>query len=551
MRWKSWHFPISDCDGGVRRPAWSAWFSHRQAAGRDDSAALANHSGGVFAVYGACVTIVRSRSASRPLHIVERSVFQHCALVSGLLTQADLDSALSSLGGSRVMSSKAISDDALAGKLVDMGRLNRWQAEQLRSGRSKFNLGLYQIIDSIGQGGMGQVFKGEHTIMGRVVAIKVLPRSRSTPEAIVSFMHEIRAQGQLDHENLVRAYDAGHDGNVYFFVTEYVPGTDLRRLIRAQGRMSMEVAASVITQAAKGLDHAHSRGLIHRDVKPGNLLVTPDGRTKVSDLGLAGWFKESEQTDAYGGKVVGTADYLAPEQITAPDKLAPAADVYSLGCTLYYATTCKVPFPGGTVKEKARAHCNTPPLDPRRLNPEMNDDFVEVIADMMAKQAVHRLQTMNDVIARLAPWVEGVLPQSANEVRHVAPTPPPIRIPAHLPKNPSRMADTEPYFLAEPSVETGQADDPSQASFGSQATHDDSSSAATPFNGLPPSSFSPPHSSNHSLSSSGKELRTAVALPPRVLEIVQRLERSPRVLAMAMLSVGLLIGAAIGYFLLR
>ena len=202
-----------------------------------------------------------------------------------------------------------------------MGRLNRWQAEQLRAGRTKFNLGPYQIIDSIGQGGMGQVFKAEHTVMGRVVAVKVLPRSRSTPEAIQNFSREIRAQAQLDHENLVRAYDAGHDGNVHFLVTEYVPGTDLRRLIRGQGLLPMNTAASIITQAARGLEHAHNRGLIHRDVKPGNLLVTPEGRCKVSDLGLAGYFQDSDQADVYGGKVVGTADYWCPSKSPRPTSL--------------------------------------------------------------------------------------------------------------------------------------------------------------------------------------------------------------------------------------
>ena len=136
---------------------------------------------------------------------------------------------------------------------------------------------------------MGQVFRAQHTMMGRTVAIKVLPRYKSTPVAIASFTREIRAQAQMDHENLVRAFDAGHDGNVYFLVTECVPGTDLRKYVRLRGRLSMSEAATIISQAALGLGYAHSRGLIHRDVKPGNLLVTTTGQTKVSDLGLSGF----------------------------------------------------------------------------------------------------------------------------------------------------------------------------------------------------------------------------------------------------------------------
>ncbi len=150
-----------------------------------------------------------------------------------------------------------VDDAQLAAKLVELGRLNRWQAEQLKVGRAKFNLGPYQVIDSIGQGGMGQVFKAEHRLMGRIVAIKVLPRHRSTPDAVASFTREIRAQAQFDHQNLVRAFDAGHDGNVYFLVTEYVPGADLRKLVRAHGKLSMQDAATIISQAACGLGHAH------------------------------------------------------------------------------------------------------------------------------------------------------------------------------------------------------------------------------------------------------------------------------------------------------
>ncbi|MBS0209423.1 MAG: protein kinase [Planctomycetes bacterium] len=315
---------------------------------------------------------------------------------------------------------------------------------------------------------MGQVFKAEHSIMGRVVAVKVLPRSRSTPEAINNFAREIRAQAQLDHENLVRAYDAGHDGNVHFLVTEYVPGTDLRRLVRSQGRLDMAAAASIVSQAARGLDHAHSRGLIHRDVKPGNVLVMPDGRTKVSDLGLAGYFNESEQTDVFGGKVVGTADYLAPEQITTPDRLTTASDVYSLGCTLYYAVTGKVPFPGGNARDKARAHCNVPPLDPRRLNPDLSDAFVEVIADMMAKKPEHRVQNGPEVVARLAPWVDAPLPATAQELPAGTGLPPAIPMTGGVRPAPSEASDTEPSFLVQPAEDPSHAESPSQQSLGTQ-----------------------------------------------------------------------------------
>jgi len=402
---------------------------------------------------------------------LNKSVFQQSALASGLITQEELDEALELLRSSGRKHDKPVNDERLAKKLVALGRLNRWQAEQLREGRTTFNLGPYHIIDSIGQGGMGQVFKAEHSIMNRVVAVKVLPKHKSSPESIASFSREIRTQAQLDHENLVRAYDAGHEKNVHFLVTEFVPGTDLRRLIRRQGRLSMGAAASIISQAAKGLAYAHGRGLIHRDVKPGNVLVTPDGHTKVSDLGLAGFFNEAEQTDVRGGKVVGTADYLAPEQITDPDHPTPLSDIYALGCTLYYAVTGKVPFPGGTARDKARSHCQSPPLDPRRLNTELTDEFVEIIADMMTKNPAERVQTAGDVIARLAPWATAEALSPSHEVRVAAPIPIPSSLnpsPLRRPLAPATVGDTEPNFSVQPTEEPGQADSASQLSLGTQ-----------------------------------------------------------------------------------
>lgn len=337
-----------------------------------------------------------------------QSVFRRSAVASGLITPEQLAAAETAVrqaaGAQRGSAQREASVEALANYLVDNGLVNRWQAEQLRLGRVKFTLGPYLMVDSIGQGGMGQVFKAEHTIMGRIVAVKVLPRHKSTPEAIASFRREIRAQAQLDHPNLVRALDANEDGNVHFLVTEFVDGTDLRRLVRGQGRLNMQAAASIIAQAAQGLEHAHEKGMIHRDIKPGNILVTHDGRVKVSDLGLVGYFNEPEDSLPTAGKIVGTADYLSPEQIATPDKVTPASDIYSLGCTLYYAVTGKVPFPGGTTREKARAHCQLQPLDPRRLNPDLTAEFVEAMADMMAKDPRHRLNTSQDVVQRLAAW---------------------------------------------------------------------------------------------------------------------------------------------------
>ncbi len=362
--------------------------------------------------------------------------FRTCALASGLVTAEDLQSVDETLRQQAPIHSESEFEQEQAAVLVEQGKLNRWQAEQLLAGRMKFTLGPYRMLDSIGQGGMGQVFKAEHEVMGRTVAVKVLPRHKSTPEAIASFTREVRAQAQLDHTNLVRAFDAGHDGNVHFLVTEYVPGSDLRRLLRRKGPLSMPLAASIISQVALGLEHAHARGLIHRDVKPGNVLVTPSGQAKLSDLGLVEIALEGEK-DERSNKIVGTADYLSPEQIKSPRDVSSASDIYALGCTLYYAVTGKVPFPGGTVREKARAHCNLHPIDPRRLNGELTQEFVDVIADMMIKDPTSRISTAAEVVTRLSPWVK-----TAELVGNSLPvSPPPVGGSGRIPDTDPRIGN--------------------------------------------------------------------------------------------------------------
>jgi len=392
--------------------------------------------------------------------------FRKSAVASGLISAEELQAAEAALRAAAP--SAELSFERLADHLIDAGKLNRWQVQQLRLGRSKFNLGPYRILDSIGQGGMGQVFKAEHVVMGRIVAVKVLPRHRSTTEAISNFHREIRAQALLDHPNLVRALDAGHDGNVHFLVTEYVPGIDLRKYIRRHGKLAPQDAAWVISQAARGLHHAHTKGLIHRDVKPGNVLLTNDGQVKVSDLGLVSYFDEMGTQEAAQAKIVGTADYVAPEQVHSPDKVSPASDVYALGCTFYYAVTGKVPFPGGSTRDKLRAHCEFQPLDPRRLNPDLPAEVVDIMADMMAKDPAERIATAEEVAARLAPWAQGstlvhLQEASATSSSFRSATPPP---PGWLAPPDDDSQDTQPPFVIHP--DPGFDESPSQIS---QSTH--------------------------------------------------------------------------------
>jgi len=307
--------------------------------------------------------------------------FREAVLASGLVRQKQLDAAAEAL---RADGSDP-ADPRLADYLAAEGMLTRYQADQLLAGKTKFQLGPYLIVDSLGQGGMGQVFQAVHTLMGRTVAVKVLPKHLMSPDAIERFKREIRAQAQVDHKNLVRALDAGHAGNVYYLVTEFVDGSDLRRVVRRLGKLPLGGASWIAAQVAWGLDHAHQRGLIHRDIKPGNVLVGSDGSAKLSDLGLVGFFADGEIDELSAGKMVGTADYISPEQVRSPERVGQPADIYSLGCTIYFMVTGQVPFPGGTTREKCHKQCQIPPLDPRRLNPHLDDAFVDLLADMMEK----------------------------------------------------------------------------------------------------------------------------------------------------------------------
>jgi serine/threonine protein kinase len=342
---------------------------------------------------------------------VDQSLLERAGIASGLLTQEQIDRAWHVLVESlrdEDLALHEITDEQLAAQMIALGFLNRWQAEQLRLGRTKFTLGAYRILDAIGHGGMGWVFKGEHSLLGRIEAIKVLPKSQTNPASIASFLQEIRAQAQLSHPNLVHLTYADTDGDTYFLVTEYVPGSDLRKMVRHHGPLTMNEAAVIISQAAQGLAHAHSRGLVHRDVKPGNLLITPEGVTKLADLGLAAFCSERD-SDRSGEKgprhIVGTADYLAPETIVTPGELRTVSDIYSLGCTFYYAVTGKVPFPGGDTAEKLRRQLNEVPISPQKLNPDVSNDLARVMAALMEKRPEDRVASAEEVVALLKPWV--------------------------------------------------------------------------------------------------------------------------------------------------
>jgi serine/threonine protein kinase len=230
----------------------------------------------------------------------------------------------------------------------------------------------YHIVEVLGQGGMGTVYKAQHRLMERLVALKVIDRGLTGNPAVVErFRREVKAAAQLNHPNIVHAYDADHAGDSHFLVMEYVDGITLARLVEEQGPLSVEVACTYVRQAALGLQRAFEHGMVHRDIKPHNLMLTPQGMVKILDFGLARLVSEAGPTPQAAadaarsgaspaltqlGMVMGTADYMAPEQATDPHAADTRADIYSLGCTLYYLLTGRHPFPEGAVLDKIMAH---------------------------------------------------------------------------------------------------------------------------------------------------------------------------------------------------
>jgi CHAT domain-containing protein/tetratricopeptide (TPR) repeat protein/tRNA A-37 threonylcarbamoyl transferase component Bud32 len=272
-------------------------------------------------------------------------------------------------------------------------------------------LGQYEILGELGQGGMGKVFRARHVELGKIVALKMLKADRFDDVAIARFKNEIRAVGRLNHPNIVVAHDAGHCDGVHFLVMEYVDGMDLAHLVERHGPLSVAEACDAIRQAAIGLQHAFERGLVHRDIKPSNLMVARDGRIRLLDLGLARSFGDAPADRLTAqGTMLGTADYLAPEQWNHPHSAGVRADIYSLGCTLFHLLAGAPPFGDrdyGTVLAKMRAHAEVPPPALKQLGREVPRELEAIVRRMLAKDPAKRFATPAEVAAALEPLASG------------------------------------------------------------------------------------------------------------------------------------------------
>ena len=297
----------------------------------------------------------------------------------------------------------------LCKEIEHAGLVTRWQCEKFLQGKYKgFFLGKHKLLGHLGSGGMSSVYLAEHLLMKHKRAIKVLPKSKLGNNSYLErFQREAKAIASLNHPNIVRAFDIDNEKDTHYLVMEYVEGADMQSLVRKHGPLPYAVAADYMAQAARGLHHAHEAGLIHRDVKPANLLVNKEGVVKVLDLGLALFSAETDPslTMEYNDKVLGTADYLPPEQALNSHNIDSRADMYGLGCTLYFLLTGHPPFPDGSIPSRIIKHQNSMPPDIRKDRPDCPGELDGICVKMMQKEPKYRYVNCLQVAEVLEAWL--------------------------------------------------------------------------------------------------------------------------------------------------
>jgi serine/threonine protein kinase len=325
----------------------------------------------------------------------------------------------------------------------------------------------YRIQELLGTGGMGSVYKAEHRMMERLVALKVInPNLITNPGAVQRFHLEVKAAARLSHPNIVTAYDAEQAGNLHFLVMEFIEGMSLAQVIEKRGWLPIVHACEYIRQTALGLQHAFEQGMVHRDIKPQNLMLTPKGRIKILDFGLARFVSESGphaelvQGNESGtgkrltlaGAIMGTPDYIAPEQVTDPRAADIRADIYSLGCTFYNLLTGRPPFPEGSDLQKMMAQIEESPPPVRGLREDVSPELVCVLGRMMAKDPAERYQTPAEVVRALTPFIKSALAagkETGQPSEHA-----PVRSDPQLPPLPAATGETPPPRIAEAGEES-------------------------------------------------------------------------------------------------
>ncbi len=395
---------------------------------------------------------------------------------SGLMTKEDVQQLLVGMSDD----DKPKTGEEMAKLLFRQGKLTKFQTESVYKGRSKgLILGDYVLLEQIGEGGMGQVYRAQHRRMKRIVALKVLPAEMTrSAQALGRFQQEVEVAARLVHTNIVTAFDAGETNKTYFLVMEYVEGQDLAVIVAEQGSLPLADALDFVIQAARGLEYAHAQKVIHRDIKPANLLLAKNGTVKILDMGLARIDSNTGDYDVTAdcgitqtGEVMGTVDYMSPEQATSTKDVDERTDIYSLGCTLFFLLTGKPIYDGDTLVKRILAHRENPIPSLSKLRRDVPKQLDIAFRRMVNKKAEFRLRSMSDVITQLenirvdgtgggskpkqAPHVAPKTKAAANTIRAAATMPPATtalgsasdettEFPASAPNRPKKSAPSGP-----------------------------------------------------------------------------------------------------------
>jgi len=382
---------------------------------------------------------------------------------SGLLSEQELNALRESLPAG----DKGPSAESIAKLLIKRGKINQYQAKRIAAGQTRaLVLGNNIIVDKIGEGGMGEVFLAKHRRMKRPVVVKVLPQEATESDyARKRFQREVEAAAKLSHPNIVTAFDADEENGIHYLVMEFVDGRDLASVVNENGPLSIQSAVDCILQAARGLDYAHAQGVIHRDIKPDNLLLDKSGTIKILDMGLARFDRFTQNNAAHetgltsDNQIVGTVDYMSPEQAEDSSKVDRRSDIYSLGCTMFRLITGQPPYQGTSAFQTLIFHRVNPIPSIREFRKEAPEELDDIFRRMVAKELDGRYESMSDVVDAL----EHCLDDSHIEtVLHDSPTAlpsatAPTRI---LEKNPTVQSDTT-RSSSDLTLDTVRSDSPS------------------------------------------------------------------------------------------
>ncbi len=337
---------------------------------------------------------------------------------TGLATPEEVQHCLEKV--QKRVEAEAAAQRSLAQALVDNEFVTKRQIARLKqileAERSGQTIPGYKLLGKLGAGAMATVFKGKQLSLDRTVAIKILPKKfGQNPQFVERFYAEGRAAAQLNHPNIVQAYDVGKAGEYHYFVMEYVEGRTVYDDIVKHKRFNEREAIEISIQCAEALLHAHEKGLIHRDIKPKNVMINREGVVKVADLGLARAISDKEAAEAEQGKAFGTPYYISPEQIRGEVNVGPPTDIYSLGATLYHMVTGNVPFDGKNPSSVMHKHLKSELVPPDQVNPKLSSGIAEVIEMMMAKVPGQRYQNCKDLLVDLRAVRDGTSPPLAHK----------------------------------------------------------------------------------------------------------------------------------------